>query len=381
MKFNVSSKKLQQKISAVSKVMLKKNALAILNYALVSQEDGQFSITASSPENRITAKLELAQKPGEKFSPFCIDVSRFLSILGTLPEQPLELEVDEGNKYLTTIRYDGGDFVFPSLPGDQFPKMARLEESEIAMCFDIDPAILLPCVKAAQSCTVEDDFQQNKSVVALDVTAEGVTVVGTDANKLYRFSYTHGVPFLTKGAPGVIKLHRSLVSALEAAVGKSETITIRANAKRIEVETSTARLCATTIDGNYLPYDRVIPKSMSYHVVVPLNDFSMIVKRAALTANIAYGTIIMEKKDGELLMQSCDIDTGCSSQMKIPAIECNLPDGFRLGFSAAALSVLLGNISTDNVRLLLSEGTKPVLLKEDAENSALTELVMPMNIG
>ena len=43
--------------------------------------------------------------------------------------------------------------------------------------------------------------------------------------------------------------------------------------------------------------------------------------------------------------------------------------------------MLLGNISTDNVTLQLSEPSRAILVLEDAPNSALVELLMPMQLN
>ena len=57
-----------------------------------------------------------------------------------------------------------------------------------------------------------------------------------------------------------------------------------------------------------------------------------------------------------------------------------LPDTFAIGFKAVTLLKLLDNISTDNVRIELSDPAHAMLIKEDAENSVLTELCMPMKL-
>ena len=59
---------------------------------------------------------------------------------------------------------------------------------------------------------------------------------------------------------------------------------------------------------------------------------------------------------------------------------CTLPSGFAIGFKSSSLITLLDAISTDNVRIELSAPSRPILIKEDVPNSALTELLMPMKL-
>jgi len=380
MKFCISSKELQSKLAVVSKVIQKKNTLMILDYAMVSQRDNQYYLTGASMDNQITVPFDIRSVDNGAFTPFCIDASQFLAILGTLPEQPIEIEVDETKNFNTIVRYEGGDFQLSSQSAAEFPLQSDIPDDVTAVSFKLASNILLPCVKAAQVCTVEDELRPQMSSVALDVNAEGVTFFGTDGHKLYRYQFVHGIPFLEKGSPAVILFPRMVVSALEATVSKAETVSIRTDGKRIEVVADGSVLMARTIEQKYPNCNSVIPKETKYHAVIAVRDLAMAVKRTSIMANVATGMLVLEKKADALTLCSMDMDFGRSANSVIPTTDCNLPDGFRIGFKASNLSLLLGNVATDNVRLCFNTPEKAALLKEDVENSALTELLMPMNI-
>ena len=83
-------------------------------------------------------------------------------------------------------------------------------------------------------------------------------------------------------------------------------------------------------------------------------------------------------------LSAADIDFSKSASENLTLAEVDnsltLPDNFAIGIKASQLMNLLGNISTDNVRVELSATNRPLLLKEDADNSVLLELCMPMSL-
>ncbi len=378
MKFSISSKELQTKLSIVSKVIQKKNTLAILDFAMVSCENERFFLTGASSNNQLTVPFDIRQTDSSKFSPFCIDASQFLAILGTLPEQPIEIEVDTSKNFATTVIYQGGDFKLSSQSAEHFPLHTPIKETTVA--FALPSSVFIPCVKAAQTCTADDELRPQLASVALDVDAEGVTFVATDCHALYRYIYTHGVPFIKEGEPAMILVPRNLVSAIEAAIGKSEEVSIRTNGKKVEFVAGETVLLASTMEGKYPNYNTVIPQEVPYHAVLSVRDLAMAVKRVSIMANSATNMLVFTKKNGELSLSSTDYDFGRSATTILPCEDCTLPDGFKIGLKASQVSLLLGNIATDDVRMCFVAGNKPVLMKEVADNSVLTELLMPMSI-
>ena len=65
----------------------------------------------------------------------------------------------------------------------------------------------------------------------------------------------------------------------------------------------------------------------------------------------------------------------------INSADCQLAEGFQIGFKISTMLQLLGCISTDNVALELSDPSRAVLLKEDDRVSGLTLLQMSMIVN
>lgn len=378
MKFSISSKHLQHAIAAVSKVILKKNALALYNFAMVSKNEDTFYLTGASSDNELTVKLELIQTDDAPFLPFAIDPDRTLRMLSTIPEQPLEIVVDD-TTFKAFMRYEGGNFSFVAENAKEFPLLPQINEDKTA--FTIPVNVFVPAMKAAQLCTANAELRQVFQAVCLDTGLEGVIIVGTDGKALYKYAYTPGLPFLSAGEPAQILVPRAVISAIEAVAGKEEAIAIRYDGQRIEIKAGDARLVVRAIEGKYPNYSMVIPKESAYHLCTSLSDLSVAVKRVQVSASEATLCVILSKNDGVVSLSADDLDFARSASTVLLCSECILPDGFRIGFGGDILAKLLNNIASDEVRISLNDKSKPILLSEVADNSQLIEMCMPQVIA
>ncbi|MGM9828784.1 MAG: DNA polymerase III subunit beta, partial [Muribaculaceae bacterium] len=125
MKFVVSSKALLSRLSAVSKVVNSKNAIAILDYFLFDLENGVLTVTGSDQENTLTTHFEVEEAEGN--GSFAIKVKNILDVLKGMNDQNLSFEINEEN-YEINIDYQNGNYNFVGLNGRDFPEKLVTEE-------------------------------------------------------------------------------------------------------------------------------------------------------------------------------------------------------------------------------------------------------------
>lgn len=376
MKFIVPSSELKCKLAVVSVVVSRRNALAIMDYALVSKVPDGFLITAQSPEAQMSASFDMAVVEGE-FSPFCLHIGKLRNIVALLPDQPIAFVVD---KERLEVRYSQGVFSLPMPDPALFALRRSLAGEEAAVEFSLPGDVLGARVHEAQSCTANDEFRQVRSVVLLDVNAEGVNFVATDNAMLYKFGYHHGVPFLSRGQGMKILLPRAYSAAVSAVAKGAQLVTVRADGRSAEFDSGASLLCVSLIAGNYVAYDRAIPPAHRHHVVAPLQPLKLAIKRATVMSDAAVNLAVLSAGAGRLMLASGDRLSGEFADHEIACDECTLPDGFRIGLELRRFFSLLENISTENVRICFNDPAGVVVLKEDPPQHDLTELLVPMHI-
>lgn len=377
MKFSISSRELRSALEAVRKVILKRNTLPMLDNALISVRDEKYYITGSSVENTLTMLIDLRPMDKEPFKPFCIDVTNINALLAKLPEQPVELLVNP-DTFLTTLKYQGGEFNIPAYDGKEYPLPKPIINTQIA--FSAPSNILLPAMKAAVCFTEDNEIRPVLSAVALDVNLEGITFVATNSKALYKYVYTHGAPFLTEGNPSIILIPRNIIGALDAPLSKAENVSLRSDGRQVEILAADVSFSIRSVEGKYPNYNSIIPKENPYHVTLPVKDLINTTSRISLMASDNSKVIALRRTDLFLQLTTDDIDFSRSAQEELPMDDCTLPEGFAIGINYQYFLTLLSAISTEKVRIELTAPNRAIILREDATNSTLLELVMPMQL-
>lgn len=318
---------------------------------------------------------------GDTFQPFCLPAADIIPLLGSLPEQPVTFDIDL-ERHLATVIYQSGQVSVPIEESAEFPKVADVTDPTTS--FVVPANIFFPAVKAASGCTsVNDTLRPQMAAVALDVLDDKVVFVGSDGHSLYKYEYFHGVPFLT-GEKAVILIPNTIVGSLQTPFLGVEEIEVLFDRKHVCLRAGDISFTIRDIEQRYPNYNSVIPKENPYHAVLPVSSFMGALKRVQLMASDA-SNMVKFSKDGMFVnLSAADIDFSKSASENLTLAEVEnpltLPDNFAIGIKASQLMNLLGNISTDNVRVELSAPNRPLLLKEDADNSVLLELCMPMSL-
>lgn len=382
MKFSVSSRELLRILKATGAVILRKNSLPILADHLFTRDGDKFFITGSSQENSLTMPIGITLDNGSDFQPFCLLAVDIIPLLGALPEQPITVEVDMSN-HIAKIIYQSGQVSVPVEDSAEYPRVSDVKEPKTS--FDIEANIFFPAVKAANGCTaIDSTLRPQMSAVALDVQDEGVVFVGSDGHSLYKYSYQHGAPFLT-GSKVVILIPNTIAGQLQAPFAGVETLTIQHDGKHVCLKAGDISFTIRDIEQKYPNYNSVIPKNSPYHATLPVAALAGAVKRVQLMASDASNMVKLSKEGMFLNLSAEDYDFSKTASENLVLAEVDnpltIPDGFAIGFKASSLLMLLGNISTDNVTLQLSEPSRAILVLEDAPNSALVELLMPMQLN
>lgn len=382
MKFSVSSRELLRILKATGAVILRKNSLPILADHLFTRDGDKFFITGSSQENSLTMPIGITLDNGSDFQPFCLLAVDIIPLLGALPEQPITVEVDMSN-HIAKIIYQSGQVSVPVEDSAEYPRVSDVKEPKTS--FDIEANIFFPAVKAANGCTaIDSTLRPQMSAVALDVQDEGVVFVGSDGHSLYKYSYQHGAPFLT-GSRVVILIPNTIAGQLQAPFAGVETLTIQHDGKHVCLKAGDITFTIRDIEQKYPNYNSVIPKNSPYHATLPVAALAGAVKRVQLMASDASNMVKLSKEGMFLNLSAEDYDFSKTASENLVLAEVDnpltIPDGFAIGFKASSLLMLLGNISTDNVTLQLSEPSRAILVLEDAPNSALVELLMPMQLN
>ena len=215
MKFNVPSKQLLTRLTAVSKVISNKNAYAILDNFLFELESERLVITGSDMETRMTTSIEV---PGAEGSGrFAIDVKRILSLLKELPDTAMTFDINDESLEVN-ITYLNGKFNAMAFNGDEYPLKAQ-SNGETAT-FNLTEKDICDGIQKTLFAVGTDDMHPQFMGIYWDIVPDGITFVASDSHKLVRSSPTgRCLRPLTRACPTYRRPKLPLLQRVAASLG------------------------------------------------------------------------------------------------------------------------------------------------------------------
>jgi len=219
-----------------------------------------------------------------------------------------------------------------------------------------------------------DETRQHLAGVLFE--SDGVTarMVSTDGHRLSKVSRPlAGGPQLASGVliprKGIVELRRAIETReAPSAIGIHDgNFVLKADDVGISVK---------LIDGQFPPYDQVIPKDNDRAFAVSRLSFLDALKRVALMSSDKTFGVRLALDKGKVRVESDNPDLGAAKE----EIDVNYKGAaLQIGFNARYFIELLSEIDTPDVRLELSGELDPGVVRP-ADGSDYVGVVMPMRL-
>ena len=287
--------------------------------------------------------------------PVAVDAQKLVALLKALKNQ--EIEFDLGFP-VTSISTNNGEYEISAFNGDDFPPIKFGETENVTKTF-----ILKRAIELTEGSVSSDDLRPVMTGVYFD--SELGNVVATNGHKLSRISSKFKESFILP--PAAFGLIKNMEEG-EVYYGASDN--------NITIATEGTVFSVRKIDGNYPPYDRVIPTTNNKTLTIAQNEFLTAAKRVSLFASQESSTIILELGDA-LKIKGQDINFGNKAEEDLMATYSGEP--ITIGLNAKYLVELLNTTGDGPLEITFSEPNKPVLMTNKT-NPKYLQLVMPVSI-
>jgi DNA polymerase-3 subunit beta len=219
-----------------------------------------------------------------------------------------------------------------------------------------------------------DETRQHLSGVLFESDGTTARMVSTDGHRLSKVGRPlTGGPKLPEGVliprKGMIEIRRA-IETREAPCG------IGVYQGNFVVKADDVSLSVKLIDGQFPPYDQVIPKDNDRSVVVSRLGFLEALRRVAIMSSDKTQGVRIGLEKGKLRIESDNPDLGAAKE----EIDVSYKGtAMQIGFNARYFMELLGEIDTTDVRLELSGELDPGVVRP-ADGSDYVGVVMPMRL-
>ena len=374
--FTLSSSQLNSKLSLLSKVILSKNRLPILDSVLFVIEGGKLTMTASDGENTLKTSMELDNS--DQDACLALNMETLNNAVRELPDQPLTFEVDM-NTYSVLVRYSNGKFKFTAQDGQEYPETKDLSDDKEE--YSISSEDLLTCISRSLFAAAPDNPSNLRPVMTgifFQCKEDALAIVSTDCHNLVRNRITD---FEGKAGTEFIIPHKP-ATLLKAMLGKTEDkIRINTDGQSAKFEFNDNSLICRLIEGHYPNYEAVIPKNNESKLSINRKMLLGTLRRVLPFTSESSQLLRLSLNEGQLIVSAEDLDFSVSAKESLMCSYEGMP--MDIGFRGSTLVDTLNNMECEDIILKLADPSRPglFLADEDPDGEKMLILVMPMMLN
>jgi DNA polymerase-3 subunit beta len=357
---------LLEALSVAGNVVAARTPKPVLQCLKLTAEDNTLTIAATDLEVaiRYTDNQVQIEQPGEALLP----ADKLRDIVRESVDDTLSIEVAQDN---ANIRGQDSHFKIFTQNVKDFPPVPGFEgEAD----FTIPGGQLKQLIGQTLFAAARESTRYAFNGVLLVAKAKKISLVSTDGRRLAQAKGDLATDKLPKdGVKAIIpskalQLIDKLIDDPEEAVGMQ----IREN--QVIFHTSSATLTSNLVEGQFPPYEDVIPKDTDKKMTAATADFLSAIRRAALlTTEESKGVRLHFSKKG-LVLTSRSPDAGEATINFACKYEgADIEIGFNPSFVTEALRV----VDSDEISLELTAPNRPGLLKGGPN---FQYVIMPVNL-
>ncbi|MBI3141383.1 MAG: DNA polymerase III subunit beta [Bacteroidetes bacterium] len=368
MKFIASSSTLLKKLSQLSGVVGSNAVIPILEYFLFEVEPGILVITATDLETSMQSSIPVESKETCRIA---VPAKLIIDFLKTLPEQPITFTINPDNNNIE-LTSDKGRYKISGETADDFPRMAQVERGDRV---EFNVSVLQNVIYSTLFATSNNELRPSMTGVLFEMVDGKVNWVATDSNKLVRYSRTD-IVFENNSSFVVPK---RVLNVLKSVLPNEDVLVqLQFGSNNAQFKFNDFVLVCRLIDDKFPNYGIAFPADSPFTLTINRQELLGSLKRMANFSNKSTYQVILKLAGNELHISAQDIDFSNEAFERLPC-EYDGQD-MEIGFSARFLGEMLGVVDTEEVKIMLSEPSRPgIITPADAsKDEELTMLLMPI---
>ncbi len=366
MNITVLQENLQRVIQDIQKSIPSRPALPILSCILIDA-DTEKGISFSATDLNIGVRT-LIQGEIRTAGKTAVPAKVFMEYVLSLNAGQIEL-VLEGNSL--TVTGENSHATIQCFPANDYPIFPEKEGKEYTLpTEDFVPAI--------QSTSFSASLDEARPILTslLFSLGEKIHVVGTDGFRLSLFEREFSSPPLQLLLPA--KALNEVLRVVQRKKTESVRFSVSEKLKQVFFSFDDVEMLVRLMDGEYPPYQKIIPSSFQTQITFDAQEFSQRLKTALIFAREASGIIRLALKGDELKIIASSSTVG-NQESSIKAQVITGEDQ-EIAFNAKYLSDFLSVMKPERIWFGMNESLKPAQLKIEG-NENFSYIIMPFRVN
>jgi DNA polymerase III subunit beta len=358
---------LLEALTVVGNVVNPRTPKPVLQCVKLTAADDRLTLAATDLE--VAIRYSDAQVQIEKAGEALLPADKFRDIVRESMDDTLSVAL-VGDR--AVIKGHDSEFKIFTQAASEFPPVPDFEgEAD----FEIAGGHLKQLIGQTLFAAAKESTRYAFNGVLVVAKGKKISLVSTDGRRLAQANgdLASSGKLSKDGAKAIIptkalQLVEKLIDDPEEAVG----FQMREN--QVIVHTSSATLTSNLVEGQFPPYEDVIPKDADKKMTASTADFLSAIRRAALLTTEESKGVRMQFGKSGLKLTSRSPEAG-EAEVNFP---CKFEGGdVEIGFNPSFLTDALRVVDTDEIALELSAANRPGLLRGGAN---FLYVIMPVNL-
>lgn len=364
MKVICTQENLKNGLQVVSRIIGNSTTLPVLNNVKLETENGLLKISGTNLEIGISTLIRCKV---ESEGAVCVNFKLFADLITSLANQPVELQIED-NQLLVSTQSTHTKLNF--LPPDEFPIIPQVENPKTITVSAADFKNAIDQVIYAASAS---ETQPEISGMLLWFGSEKVLCTATDRFRLAEKSIAYQGDGTTEKK--IIVPQKSVLELSRLLTGVSQDLTVLISDTQLAVTLEDTYLVSRLIDGEYPPYQQIIPDRHITMVALEKQALLNAIRTSSVFSSRT-GSIVFNFDEEQNLFQvnAVSNDLG-ESTIDIPA-QIQGPSGVLIINYRYVLD-FLNHFAGNEVIIKIIDDDNPVVFVSPDDNSFLY-LVMPI---
>ena len=357
-------------LASVQNIVDHKTTMPILSNVLFEAKNSALNLSATNLEVGV-----LNTVPCEVLSPgkITLPARGLYDIVKQLPNEKVSLKGEDN--FWVTVECAKSKFKLVGIDPKEFPSLPKKGDG---VEFQLNVETLMEMVAKTGFAASTDETRYNLNGILFESGENNgkpvLRLVATDGHRLSlsEKEVTKKAP-LAKGVllprKGVAEIRR-LIESNEGEVG------VWIGDKHTMIDKDERRLIVRLIDGQFPPYEHVIPKNQDRIVSVPKKELIDALKRVVVVTTERSRGVSFGFSPGNLEIQARNPDLGEAKEEL--SIKYKGPT-FQIGFNCVYFLECLNVLEDDQMVLQLKDEVSPCLIQSE-KDSGFTHVIMPMRI-
>lgn len=368
MEIKIKKEEFQKALSLTQNVVEKKSTMPILANVLLETKSKSLRLAATDLEVGVSVDCAADVVKDGKIT---VLAKELFDIIKELSNDVVHLVTSENN----WLEIDCGKshFKIVATGADEFPAIPTIKDGTL---YVEEKNVLLGMVDKVSYAMSMDETRYNLNGICLQCQPETGTIrfVATDGHRLSVVERNSKSKWKIKN--DVIIPRKGILELKKLLENRAGDFSIKADDKNISIEKDNVQLVIRLIEGQFPPYEQVVPKNNKRLAIVEKGIFTQALRRVSLMASDKTRGVKFAFSPGHLEISTNNPDVGEANE----EIDVTYKgETFSVGFNAKYFLEVLNVIEDQKIVLELKDDVSPCLIRSEFDKG-LTNVIMPMRM-